>query len=641
MFTFPSAALGKNWQALTGTVFAAGTNGAVISSTNGGVSFADKTVGSGYDGALNGVAVGNSTIVAYGIHGYLLKSTNTTAWTTCPIAVDDKVTALVYDSTNTRWVAAVRDKIYTTSDLVTWTYRATIVAFSDILGLAVNGGTLVAVGAGGLVATSANGGVAWTLRTFDTLTAGTRMNSVVFANSTFVAVGTGGAIQSSANGTTWTKRTSGTAQELTSIAYHSSTWVAGGVNRTIITSSALTTWNAISVGVGSGTDTIQTLYSDGTTLVGTSLNSSGIYKSTDTSTWTAVSMGSNYSGNRGAAIFQSVIYDSTNSKWVGIGATYGGAAFDNNHLKTVIFTATNLAAGSPWTDITNIGGRSYKTYHSFARDLVTGNIFMAGVGTLDVCYTSNGGTSWTVANLKTINSTLFDGSAPISGLWYGSSKYMVALASAGIYSSSNLTTWSKVGDIAALGGGSAQFHPYKVGGFINSKWVIPTKGGGIMSSPDGVTWTYKQVTGDSTDVYQVVFGNGVYVLTSANGKLYSSTDLLTWTLRATSNGTTSSFFHVYYSGAWFFAYTSSGEVHRSADGVSWTVVSTIPAGIVEIKTEYDFAVSTNGGKVGIMPSQTGLQRTADHIAFKPMVQELVSASSASGVQWIAVEIIPT
>ena len=64
--------------------------------------------------------------------------------------------------------------------------------------------------------------------------------------SSYVAVANSGYIISSSDGTNWTKRTSGTTQNLNGITYGNNKFIIVGNNGTTLTSSDVTSWTSIS-----------------------------------------------------------------------------------------------------------------------------------------------------------------------------------------------------------------------------------------------------------------------------------------------------------------------------------------------------------------------------------------------------------
>ena len=131
--------------------------------------------------------------------------------------------------------------------------------------------------------------------------------------------------------------------------------------------------------------------------------------------------------------------------------------------------------------------------------------------------------------------------------------------------------------------------------FINGKFYlgmdaatnnigVPTgANGAVLSSVDGITWTAATLTTPLYGPDDFTSGNGVY-LASANSvssqstQIITSTDGVSWTPRAVSAGT---YTHgIAFSNGKFFVAVSGGTtsgLYSSADGVTWTRISTAPA----------------------------------------------------------------
>ncbi|MEI6492987.1 MAG: hypothetical protein WCO94_10600 [Verrucomicrobiota bacterium] len=81
---------------------------------------------------------------------------------------------------------------------------------------------------------------------------------VAWNNGTFVAVGSGGAIWTSADGATWASQTSGISETLNAVVWqpHISQWIAAGATGRILTSSDGIAWTARTVGTAAYTEIV-------------------------------------------------------------------------------------------------------------------------------------------------------------------------------------------------------------------------------------------------------------------------------------------------------------------------------------------------------------------------------------------------
>jgi hypothetical protein len=143
-------------------------------------------------------------------------------------------------------VAALTGRIFTSSDLSTWTER--LVNTSGILlnDVAFNpvDGILCAVGDDGSVYTSTNA-TAWTAQTMPDATFDAE--SVTYGLGLFVAVGAGASndeIATSPDGVTWTARTLAAGAVLNSVSFADGLFVAVGLSGVILTSHDGVTWTA-------------------------------------------------------------------------------------------------------------------------------------------------------------------------------------------------------------------------------------------------------------------------------------------------------------------------------------------------------------------------------------------------------------
>jgi photosystem II stability/assembly factor-like uncharacterized protein len=114
----------------------------------------------------------------------------------------------------------------------------------------------------------------------------------------------------------------------------------------------------------------------------------------------------------------------------------------------------------------------------------------------------------------------------------------------------------------------------------STKWVIVGDAGVLYSSTDsGATWTSRTSGFGSTQIRDVVYGNGIFVAVGASGKLSTSTDTVTWTSRTSGFGS-NAISRVNYVNGYFFALGTAGStsgVSTSTDGITWTLRTT-PAG---------------------------------------------------------------
>ena len=115
------------------------------------------------------------------------------------------------------------------------------------------------------------------------------------------------------------------------------------------------------------------------------------------------------------------------------------------------------------------------------------------------------------------------------------------------------------------------------GGLFVAVSFANTASANIMTSPDGVNWTARNITNTPLNgaAYGEVDGSGVYVAVGAGGKIFSSSDGITWTSR--TSPVANNFNGVTFGNGLFVAVASSGTNNRvvtSPDGITWTFRST-------------------------------------------------------------------
>lgn len=120
-------------------------------------------------------------------------------------------------------------------------------------------------------------------------------------------------------------------------------------------------------------------------------------------------------------------------------------------------------------------------------------------------------------------------------------------------------------------------------------YVMVGASGKIVTSPDGVTWTDRSISGVTNALYHIEYGNGMFVIAGDGGAMYKSTDGINWTAVTGFTGYPNSL--VYGDGV--FARlgvcetnSSMNAVCISSDGVTWTQVYT--SATVQCLTFVDF-----------------------------------------------------
>ena len=161
-----------------------------------------------YNKSLYGVAFGNSTFVAVGDVGKILRSTDNGA--------------------NWSHVTTGYASNYGNN------YKASLNGINNLRGVSFGNNTFVAVGYSGKIITSTDDGSSWDN---ETAVNSNNLYGVTFGNSTFVAVGSNGTIvKSTNNGASWSSSSSGTSETLFGVTFGNNTFMAVGNSGTIVKS---------------------------------------------------------------------------------------------------------------------------------------------------------------------------------------------------------------------------------------------------------------------------------------------------------------------------------------------------------------------------------------------------------------------
>ena len=289
-----------------GTIVAVGSNGTIVTSTNG-ITWVSQTSGTSLD--FHSIAYGNGIFVAGESNGRVDTSPDGIHWSDQTTSDGGNIYGLTYG--NGLFVALGLGAIIQTSpDGIAWTphgpnggsnlYGATwgnglfvvggykigglIVTSPDgntwaqtdvalvVKGLAYGNGKYVAAGDNGAIETSPDG-TNWTVQNSGTTVS---LEGITYNNG-FVAVGLGGTILSSTDGVTWTNNTSGTVNNLNGAGYGSSAFFVVGNSGTILQSNIVSSL---------------ALYWDANTSAGLA-NGSGIWDTSVTAKWSTSTAGSN------------------------------------------------------------------------------------------------------------------------------------------------------------------------------------------------------------------------------------------------------------------------------------------------------------------------------------------------------------
>lgn len=136
----------------------------------------------------------------------------------------------------------------------------------------------------------------------------------------------------------------------------------------------------------------------------------------------------------------------------------------------------------------------------------------------------------------------------------------------------------------------------------------------------------QQVSGTTTNIYDIAYGNGVYVICGVSSAVLTSYDLITWTNRPI--GVTGTFRNCRFLNGLFVGVGSLGLLATSPDGINWTSRTTnFGVQIRDVSYGYGLYIIVGAnGKISTSPDTiTWTQITS------PLTTELLSTRLINGV----------
>ncbi|MCC5839090.1 MAG: hypothetical protein JJT96_03115 [Opitutales bacterium] len=470
--------------------------------------------------------------------------------------------------------------------LDSWNWQAPTPAdAANLIGIAANGSTVLAVGEDGQVQRSTDGGDSWTIVS-DPLFVGTTFSGIANSGATFVIVGSGGsALRSSDNGLTWTTVDADTTEDLLDLAFDglSATWIAVGANGTIRRSvDGGLTWSSVANpstrdlravaafggnfyaggeagtlirfapgaasasilqgGSGGFTYDIRDFASDGDHLFAVGTNGH-ILRSANGSNWSVVYSNSAYDlhsiSHHPFGFFLAAgedgrfLYSLNGTNWLeGSNRT----PFATNALLPVLDGF--LAAGS-----------QHSVFSVQPRDVADANLSMEGL-------------FWTQINSS-------DGGSAYQGAVHADGSFVVVGENGNIRLSTDGSLWSEPTMPAPLAGANWRSVVYGGGRFV------AVGDSGVVAHADSAmpnTWTEGSLAAGATpDLHGAAFGNGRFVAIGSGANVYISDDLgATWSPVLVGALPSSNLRGVAHGNGRFVVVGEGGLVLTSENGLSWT-----------------------------------------------------------------------
>jgi len=156
--------------------------------------------------------------------------------------------------------------------------------------------------------------------------------------------------------------------------------------------------------------------------------------------------------------------------------------------------------------------------------------------------------------------------------------------------------------------------------YANNQYVVTGDRETILTSPNGITWTRRNVPHDplqhdTLDVSSIAYGNNHYVaLLNANGELLTSSDGITWVTKTFS--TPDTLHGVAYGNNMFVVTGTSGGIFTSPDGITWTSrVSGTTNGLGTVSYSNNQFITFGGAFVGGVLTSASIYTSSDGITW--------------------------
>lgn len=408
---------------------------------------------------------------------------------------------------------------------------------------------------------------------------GNRMSAVTYGGGRLVAVGNYGAIIHSTNLITmpWAVSRPPTNGDLNAVVFGNGLYVAagagGGNSGMILTSTDATEWFKQSW-TNTATRAVYGLaYGQGLFVAVT--ERSGVWTSDDGTNWVRRLLDAGSSSHlNGITFVQGIGFVAVGSAGKVLTSTNGVDWITNTPPTTLslnaltygtngsgegIFVAvgaSGLILTSP--DAVNWAARNSGTTVSLKSIAYAPGIGFAAVGSssgVSWVTTSPDGENWT-AGLPAV------GNEDWAGITYAPGMFVAVGHYGGTMSSSNglAATW-----VSQTTYGWTDY--CNAGAWSGNQIVVANLGGSVVTSPDGVNWTYR-LTGSAANLRCIAYGAGLFVAGGDAGTILTSANEGTnWTAQSSPVGTTLN--GMAFLNDLFVAVGASGVILTSPDGTNW------------------------------------------------------------------------
>ena len=511
-----------------------------------------------------------------------------------------------------------------------WTWRNPLPQGNSLRAIASNDRETVVVGSFGTIVSSPDW-VTWSRRTSGTIQ---DLNSVAWGAGKFIAVGGGSmysrrdnVILSSSDGVTWTPSESGVQEELHGVTWSGTQFIAVGEGGTILSSENGLKWTTRASGIA---DNLRWITWTGERFAACGENGAMVM-SQDGVNWTTQRIGDSslsavvWAGTEyfavadgfglanGFSLFTSPDGVEWRSRASGNSWVYHGLVWNGTQLLSV-------GSGVQYGGILSVAslpfiGLAGTLFDRPMRAVTWKNGHLLVVGSGGVIRTGPDGGPWT--------SRLADSGSHLRSVTWGEGRF-VAVGDAGtIVTSSEGDTWTPQvsGLVASLRGVAWSGRLFVAAGEDNS----------IVASPDGIIWSKGVMAGTAGSFRAVTWGAGRFVAVgstsnSSEAATAISEDGLTWMGRAVAMS--SSLSDVVWSNGQFIAVGEGGKVLTSLDGVTWTVRSSLLQNL--------HGIAAGEGRL-IVVGETGIATSMDGLVWT----DRLAASGLKAVVWNGIQFVAT